>query len=122
MSEPHDTIHIRGLRLPFFIGVFAHERHQRQAVVIDVAMEVPQAVRLAGDYVSYAGVVDYAKALSEGTEHIDLVETLAEMLLAMALADARVRRARVTVLKAEIYPEAEGVGITIEGTQPEDPA
>lgn len=112
-----DTIHIKGLRLPFFIGVFDHERHARQEVVIDVEMVVPASVRQGGGYVSYAPVVDHALALSEGSEHIALVETLAEKILAVALEDSRVLRARVSVLKTDIYAAAEGVGITIEGRQ-----
>jgi len=112
-----DIVRIKGLRLPFFIGVFDHERDARQEVVIDVEMWVPAAVRESGGYVSYAPVVDHAIALSEGSAHIELVETLAGHILAKALADARVTRARVSVLKAAIYPAAEGVGISIEGRQ-----
>lgn len=110
-----DTICIRGLRLPFFIGVFDAERGARQAVVIDVEMKVPAAVRAGGGYVSYAPVVDYARQLSDGTEHIALVETLAERILAKALEDERVLAARVSVIKSDIYPMADGVGITVEG-------
>ncbi len=112
-----DTIRIAGLRLPFFIGVFDAERGARQDVVIDVEMNVPAAVRLGGGYVSYAPVVDYAVALSQGSEHIALVETLAERILGKALEDSRVIHARVSVMKADIYPMADGVGITIEGRQ-----
>lgn len=118
-SAGTDTIRIAGLRLPFFIGVFDAERNARQGVVIDVEMRVPAAVRLGGSYVSYAPVVDYAAALSEGAEHIALVETLAERILGKALEDSRVIAARVSVMKTDIYPMAEGVGITIEGRQTE---
>ena len=114
-----DTIVIRGLRLPFHIGVFDFERGARQSVVIDIEMVVPSAVRTGGHYVSYAPVVDHACALSDGAEHIALVETLAERILAKALEDRRVLRARVSVMKTDIYPMADGVGITIEGRQGE---
>ncbi|MCI4665878.1 MAG: dihydroneopterin aldolase [Neomegalonema sp.] len=113
----YDIVEIRGLRLPFMIGVFEFEKHRPQSVVIDVAMAVDPAVRRAGDYVSYAPVADLAISLSKAEEHIELVETLAEKLLAQALADTRVARARVSVMKADIYPQADAVGVTIEGLQ-----
>lgn len=116
-GDDTDTIAVRGLRLPFFIGVFDFERGARQNVVIDVEMVVPSAVRRGGGYVSYAPVVDHACALSDGADHIALVETLAESILAKALEDRRVLRARVSVMKTDIYPMADGVGITIEGRQ-----
>lgn len=115
---PHfDIVHIHGLTLPFVIGVFEFEKHRAQTVVIDIDMAVDPAVRRQGDYVSYAPVADLALALSKSGEHIGLVETLAEMLLSKALGDSRVQKARVRVLKADIYPQAAGVGVTIEGAQ-----
>lgn len=114
-----DLVRVRGLTLPFMIGVFEFEKHAAQTVVIDVDMAVDRAVRARGEYVTYADVVEFAIALSETREHIELVETLAEKVLAKALSDSRVARARVTVMKTEIYSQAEGVGVTIEGLQDE---
>ncbi len=121
-AEPrYDIVHIHGLTLPFVIGVFEFEKHRPQTVVIDVDMAVDPAVRRQGDYVSYAPVADLAIALSKAGEHIALVETLAERLLEKALEDGRVARARVRVLKADIYAQAAGVGVTIEGAQGDRP-
>lgn len=114
-----DLVRIRGLTLPFFIGIHEFERFRPQNVRIDVDMAVGRDVRARGEYVSYAVVCDHAVALSAGGDHIELVETLAALLLAKALEDPRVARARVTVLKSDIYPQAEGVGVTIEGVQGE---
>lgn len=116
-AQRMDVIEIRGLTLPFRIGVFEFEKHNPQNVTIDVAMAVDPAVRAAGDYVSYAPVADLAIALSSSGEHIALVETVAERLLAKALEDPRVLRARVSVMKNDIYAQAAGVGVTIEGAQ-----
>jgi 7,8-dihydroneopterin aldolase/epimerase/oxygenase len=46
--------------------------------------------------------------------HIHLVETVAERILEIGLADDRVAAARVTVEKLDVYPEAESVGIVLE--------
>lgn len=116
-SVSFDIVRVSGLRLPFFIGVHEFEEFRPQNVTIDVEMAVDPAVREGGGYVSYAPVADAALALSSAGEHIRLVETLADRLLDVALQDKRVAYARVTILKEDIYPQARGVGVTIERMQ-----
>ena len=65
------------------------------------------------DYVSYADIVEQLKARAASTRHVNLVETLAEEVAALALADKRVASVVVDVRKTEIIPEAEGVGVII---------
>ncbi|RMF01124.1 MAG: dihydroneopterin aldolase [Alphaproteobacteria bacterium] len=112
---------IADLRLPFFIGVYDHEKERRQEVVTSVRMYVRETEAAMSDriedHVSYADVVDGIKAIAESGEHIALVETLAERIAAIALHDPRVARAVVDVRKSEIIPEAEGVGVIIERTR-----
>lgn len=105
------------LRLRFFIGVHEHEKLARQEVSITVHMFVaefgaPPSDDLA-DYVSYADIVDALKQRAASTRHVELVETLAEEIAELALADARVAGAVVDVRKTEIIPEAKGVGVII---------
>jgi dihydroneopterin aldolase len=108
---------IDDLRLRFFIGVHAHEKQARQEVSMTVHMFVPESGGPRSDdladYVSYADIVDKLKARAASTRHINLVETLAEEVVALALADARVARVVVDVRKTEIIPEAKGVGVII---------
>lgn len=113
LRADHDIVQIRDLRLPFEIGLLEHEHGRAQMVSITVEMAAPRRVRRTGGYVSYADVADRAIALSQAG-HIRLVETLAETLAETALANADVARVRVTILKEDIYPQAGGVGITIE--------
>jgi dihydroneopterin aldolase len=105
------------LRLRFFIGVHEHEKRARQEVSITVHMFVaetgaPPSDDLA-DYVSYADIVEALKARAASTRHVKLVETLAEEVAVLALADPRVAGATVDVRKTEIIPEAKGVGVII---------
>ena len=65
------------------------------------------------DYVSYADIVDQLKQRAASTRHVELVETLAEEVAALAFADPRVASAIVDVRKTEIIPEARGVGVII---------
>ena len=116
-DDRYDVILIEGLRLPFFIGVHEMEKFRPQNVEISMRLYVDRAVRLAGDYASYADVTDYAIERSRVGEHIRLVEDLASDLAAKALEDPRVERVEVTVLKNDIYPQAAAVGIRITQTR-----
>jgi 7,8-dihydroneopterin aldolase/epimerase/oxygenase len=105
------------LRLRFFIGVHEHEKQARQEVSITIHMFVaesrgPPSDDLA-DYASYADIVDQLKQRAASTRHVELVETLAEEVVALAFADPRVASVLIDVRKTEIIPEAKGVGVII---------
>jgi dihydroneopterin aldolase len=109
---------IDDLRLRFFIGVHAHEKQARQEVSITVHMFVPESGSPPSDdladHVSYADLVDQLKARAASAQHTNLVETLAEEVAALALADRRVAGVVVDVRKTEIIPEARAVGVIIQ--------
>jgi dihydroneopterin aldolase len=106
---------VRDLVLDALIGIHPHEQLARQRVRINLDLAVEEgapAERLA-DVVSYEPLVAEAKLIvAEG--HIALVETLAERLADLCLADPRVALARVRVEKLDIIPEAASVGVEIE--------
>lgn len=116
---------IDDLRLSLFIGVHAHEKRSRQEVSITVHMFVPESGAPPSDeladYVSYADIVDKLKVRAASTRHVNLVETLAEEVAALALADARVASAVVDVRKTQIIPEAKGVGVIVHRRRPPAP-
>lgn len=68
--------------------------------------------------VNYEHVVNGVRALTSDV-HINLVETLAERIADLCLADGRVSRVRVCVEKLDIYDEAASVGVEIERLQGE---
>ena len=107
------TIRIDRLTLPMMIGVLDFEREAPQTVVISIDIAVAEGLA-AGDYVSYAPVVEHLIALSGSGRHIDLVEELAEEIFAFLFTDARIAGASVTVMKPDIFAQAAGVGVTIE--------
>ena len=108
-----DVVFVRRLRLALFVGVEPSERERRQTVLVSVRIEVDPAVRASGGYLSYAPVVERLRALAASEGHVELVETIAEIAARAALEDPRTLRVEVTVEKPDIYPEAEGVGVTI---------
>jgi len=113
-------VFVRGLALQARLGVHPHEKAAPQRVVIGVELAVeddaapgsvgPDDLRRVVDY---AAVVRAAQAVvAEG--HTLLVETLAERIAMLALADPRVQRARVTVEKPDAFPEVASVGVMVE--------
>ncbi|NFV80141.1 dihydroneopterin aldolase [Magnetospirillum aberrantis] len=108
---------VRDLVLKCLIGIHAHELLAPQRVRINVDMGVlEQAGPLSDDIanvVSYEDVIEGIKRmLAHG--HINLVETLAEKVAELCMADPRVASVRVRVEKLDVYAEAASVGIEIE--------
>ncbi|HZB92410.1 MAG TPA: dihydroneopterin aldolase [Stellaceae bacterium] len=108
---------VRDLVLACEIGVFRHERGARQRVRINLDLAVrEEAAPIADDLrnvVCYDEIVSGIRRLTEAG-HVNLVETLAERIAAMCLADARIRRAVVRVEKLDVYPDVASVGIEID--------
>ena len=99
-----DRIDLTGLRVRGRHGVFDFERAEGQDFVVDVALELDLAPAAATDDVT--ATVHYGE-LAEGLvaviagEPVNLIETLADRLLTVCLADARVAAATVTVHKPQ---------------------
>lgn len=110
-------IFVRDLVLSCSIGVYPQERLAPQRVRINVAMHVREPEAPLNDeidnVVSYDTVVTAIKGLI-GRGHINLVETLADEIAAICLADRRVEEVKVTVEKLDIEPAAASVGVEIE--------
>ena len=99
-----DRIAIRGLRARGRHGVLAHERRDGQLFVVDAVLTLDVRAAAASD--DLADTVDYATLAARlhdvvAGEPVDLLETLAERLAAVCLADVRVSSVEVTVHKPE---------------------
>ncbi len=110
-------VFVRDLTLMASIGIYDSEREQRQRVVINLDLWVQETPgeppSSYADVVCYEQLVNRTRILLEGG-HIDLVETLAEKLAQLCLADPRVQRTRVRVEKPDAISAAAGVGVEIE--------
>ena len=108
---------IGDLRLDLFIGVLDFEKKARQPVSVTLHLFVsdtgPTRSDDLADHVSYADVIDKLKERAKARRHVNLVETFAEEVAEMALADARVASVVVDVRKTAIIPEAGSVGVII---------
>ena len=113
-----DAIRLTGLRVRGFHGVLPEERRVGQDFVVDVALALDLRPAAASDDVAdtvhYGELAERLAAVVAG-EPVDLIETLAERLAAVCLADRRVTRAEVTVHKPQApIPVAFGdVSVTV---------
>jgi dihydroneopterin aldolase len=118
-----DIIELRGLRVRGHHGVYDFERRDGQDFVVDVALELDLATAAASDDV--ADTVDYgslatALAAAIAGEPVNLLETLAERLITVCLADQRVGAVTVTVHKpqAPIPLSFEDVSVRVRRSRP----
>lgn len=110
-------VFVRDLLLTGSIGVHHHEREKAQRIRVNLDLAVSEGDEPLSD--KLRNVVCYEKIIAGvqaivGRGHVNLVETLAEDIAAMCLADARVRSVRVRVEKLDIVPDAQSVGVEIE--------
>ena len=109
-------VFVRDLMLSCRIGVHRHEHAAAQRVRINLDLAVREDHDLRDDLanvVCYERITTAVRAIV-ARGHIKLVETLAEEIAAMCLADLRVRSARVRVEKLDVFPDATSVGVEIE--------
>ena len=104
------------------IGVHEFEKQGTQRVLINVdlyiplAQSTPQADELE-EVVDYDFIRSSVSArIARG--HIQLQETLCDDLLALMLAHPRVKAARVSTAKPDVYPDCEAVGCEVFGMKP----
>lgn len=113
-----DHISLRGLEVHARHGVYDDERHSGQVFLVDVDVWMDLSAAAAAD--------DLAKTLHYGelgmaihdrvaSERWDLIETVAERVADLILADERVERTQVTIHKpsAPIPVEFRDVSVTI---------
>lgn len=118
MTTPLDEIRLTGLRATAHHGVFEHERREGQLFVVDLIVRLPLAPSAAGD--DLAATVHYgelAEAVVAAVESdpVDLIETVAERIAAVALGFPAAHEVVVTVHKpnAPITVPFDDVSVTI---------
>ena len=110
---------LRNYEVRINIGVHDFEKKGEQRVLINVDLYIPLAKSTPRrDHLDE--VVDYdfmrrtiAQRVARG--HIHLQETLCDDVLALVLAHPRVRAARVSTEKPDVYPDCEAVGVEVFG-------
>ncbi len=120
-GAPARRLLVRDLVLDCQIGVHRRERGSRQRVRVCLDLDIaesgpPPADRLA-EVVDYEPLVEGVRALA-ASGHVNLVETLAERIAGLCLAEPRTLRARVRVEKLDVFADTESVGVEIVRARP----
>jgi len=110
---------LRNYEVSMNIGVHPFEKTGEQRVLINVDLYIPLALSTPhADELDE--VVDYdfmrrsiGARVAQG--HIHLQETLCDDALALMLAHPKVRAARVSTEKPDVYPDCESVGCEVFG-------
>jgi dihydroneopterin aldolase len=116
-----DAILIRDLRVEALIGIHKRERHVVQTLSIDLEIGIPGTAVFSSDKV--ADTIDYEqvtlriKALA-ASGHFRLVETFAERIASLLIADFGAPWVKVSAAKIGILPNAKFVGVSIKRRKP----
>ena len=125
MADQHptpDRITLRGLRAHAHHGVYAFERERGQMFRVDAVLELDMRAAAAGDdlekTVNYADLARQLHAVLTG-EPVNLLETLAQRLAHVCLADPLVDAVEITVHKphAELGVPFDDVTVAIRRTR-----
>jgi dihydroneopterin aldolase len=115
-----DRIFLRDLRAEAIIGIYAWERKVKQTISLD--FELAADIRRAAatdrieDTLDYKTLAKRVLAFIEAS-HFELVETLAEELAQIILADFEVPWVKLSVNKPGAIRGSRDVGVQIERTQ-----
>ncbi len=129
MTEPQQTVAeqrhldrlaVRGIAATGHHGVFDFERRDGQRFVVDLVLGLDTAPAAAGDdldrTVDYGAVVSRVVDAVEN-DPVDLIETLAQRIADVCLADPRVAWTEVTVHKPEAPIDATFADVTLTITR-----
>ena len=112
-----DTVFVRDLRIDTIIGIYEHERVEKQTVVLDFDMSFDIAKAAVTENIAYALnykiLTDTIRAFVESSEFL-LIETLAERVAAMIIDDFGVANVKLTLHKPNALSGTTDVGVVIE--------
>jgi 7,8-dihydroneopterin aldolase/epimerase/oxygenase len=92
------------------------ERPNRLKITVEMFARLPSGPMGAGAFIDYDRVRDFLKTFPS-LPHVDLLETIVEEIVAKCFEDDRVEACRVSVLKPDIFNEAEAAGVEVFRTR-----
>jgi dihydroneopterin aldolase len=112
-----DILYIRNLKVDAVVGIFSWEKRIRQPLHLDLEIAIDIRKAAATDDIQYA--LDYKTVSTRLTQFISqsewhLIETLAEKIAALLMAEFGVTWLRLKLSKPAALPSADSVGLMIE--------
>ena len=124
-SLPADGVRLRhtfvhGMELVASVGVYRHELHFEQRIVISIDLEVADSYDgksdRIGDVYNYEEAIRAAR-LTAASGHFNLIETLAERIAEACLEHPDVMIVRIRIEKPDVIEHCHSVGIEITRTR-----
>ena len=113
---------LRNYEVMINIGVHEFEKKGEQRVLINVDLYIPLALSTPKDDQLHE-VVDYdfmretiAKRMAQG--HVHLQETLCDDVVEAMLQHPKIKAARVSTQKPDVYPDCAAVGVEVFRVKP----
>jgi 7,8-dihydroneopterin aldolase/epimerase/oxygenase len=110
-------VFVRDLEIDALLGIYDVEKTEPQRIIVNIDLSVDEGPDPTGDdiknVVSYELVVKKVERIV-AAGHVNLAETLAELIAAACLKDPRVHAARVRIEKPDVIKNARSVGVEIE--------
>lgn len=100
---------LRDVVVEMQIGIAEWERGATQRVVVNVDLFAHQGAHTGSDIsscINYDPIHEFIISQWPSRPHTDLLETLAEELIAVCFQDERVEAARVSLQKPDVYADA----------------
>lgn len=120
MSDRPSTVSITMQRvaLQVRIGEHAWEQDSAQRLLLDLTLEFDLQDYFAqhGGYVNYDPLRNFLQEL-QGKPHINRLEDFARGILKACFAMTPAQRARLSVIKPDIFPEMAGVGVVFDAAR-----
>lgn len=112
-----DKVFIHGLQVATVIGVYDWEQEAEQPLLLDIECATDTRAAAAADDIGLA--VDYGSMAERVRQYVAasrvaLLETLAEQLASMLLAEYAIARVQIRINKPQAVPGVSAVGICIE--------
>ncbi|TZF91441.1 dihydroneopterin aldolase [Cognatilysobacter lacus] len=112
-----DHVFIEGLEIEALIGIYDWERRVRQPLLFDIEMAFDNRAPAASDNIAHT--LDYKAVSNRVRDYVSasgfgLVETLAERVAELVLAEFPVQSVRLKLSKPGAVRGARAVGVMIE--------
>ena len=119
-SNDYIRIVLKDVVVEAHIGLHPWERHperpSRLRISVDLFAHLQDGPLAADTFIDYDGIRDFLLTLKD-RPHTDLIETLMNDIVAKCFENDRVEACRVSILKPDIFNEADAAGIEVFRTR-----
>jgi 7,8-dihydroneopterin aldolase/epimerase/oxygenase len=111
-AENYTRVILRDISVEARVGIHPWERHAERPSRLVVNVEMFARGRTPKNFINYDKIHDAFKSWP-GRDHVDLLETLVEEVVALCFSIPEVAACRVSVVKPDIFNDTAAVGIEV---------